>query len=122
MNNIKINIKATDIELDQDLRDYVEKKVTKFGKLLQEQPDEAFVYFEVARTTMGQQQGDIYRADCSVEISGQKYYAQSEKSDIKMAVDDVKNKLFREIRNSKNKHTSFIRRGGAALKRMMRRK
>lgn len=119
--NITINIKATNLELTNEIRDYIEKKVTKFGKLLTEEPDSVFVYFEVAKTTTGQQNGDIYRADCNVEFSGKKFYAASETADILNSIDDVKQKLFREIRKNKNKSTSLIRRGHAKLKRMMKR-
>lgn len=122
---VKINVKATNMDLTPEIHDYVVEKVTDLGKLLQKFQDEGaevLVQFEVAKTTNHHQSGDkLFRADCNVSINGVgDFYSHKEEQDIFAAIDIVKDKLFREIRSGKNKRETLFRRGARSVKKMLR--
>lgn len=117
---ITINIKSTNTELSPALRDYIETKVTKLGQLLQKQEGDIFVYFDIAKLTQHHNKGDIYHADAKVRLAGKEFYASAEGEDYMIAIDKVKEKLYREIRNDKNKGQSLFRRGASRMKRLLR--
>lgn len=123
--DIKINIKATNVALSPELHDYVVQKVTDLGKLLQKFQDEGaevLVQFEVAKTTNHHQSGDkLFRADCNIAINGVgDFYAHKEEQDLFAAIDIVKDKLFREIKKSKNKKVTLYKRGALQLKNLLK--
>ena len=123
--DIKINIKATNVDLTDEIHDYVVKKVTNLGKLLrkfQDQGAEVLVQFEVAKTTNHHLSGDkLFRADCNIAINGiGDFYAHQEEQDLFAAIDSVKDKLFSEIRRGKNKKEVLFRRGARSIKKMFR--
>ena len=123
--DIKINIKATNVDLTDEIHDYVVKKVTNLGKLLQKFQDdgaEVLVHFEVAKTTNHHQSGEkLFRADCNIAINGiGDFYAHQEEQDLFAAIDAVKDKLFREIRSNKNKKFDLYKRGALKLKNFLK--
>ena len=118
--NITINIRAHHIELTDDIRAYIEQRVTKLGQLLQKHQGDVFAYFEVSRVTTDQQTGEVYRADCTIDISGKQFYASEEAEDVRSAIDAVKEKLYREMRKNKNKSRDLMRRGAKKLKNLLR--
>lgn len=120
LDNVKLNIKATNTDLTDDVRSYIERRVTKLGKLLKEHSGEVFVYFEIAKTTDHHENGLIYRADANVDIGGKIFYADAVKEDFRTAIDSVKTKLFREISEHFGKKSSLMRRGAAQFKKMLR--
>lgn len=121
MENIKINLKATNIDLTESIRDHVEKRVTKLGKLLSSSKTEVFIEFEVAKTTNHHNNSEnLFRAECKVNFFGKDYYAASEQPDLYLAIDSVKDIIFRDIKRDKNKTRNLFIRGARVLKRGIR--
>ncbi|MCD8495154.1 MAG: ribosome-associated translation inhibitor RaiA [Candidatus Pacebacteria bacterium] len=117
--NLTINIKATDIELTDPIRDYIENKVTRLGKFLQSQGGDIFVYFEIAETAHRNNE-ETYRADCKVVLRGKDFYASATGPDYMKAIDEVKEKLYHTIHQSKGKEASLFLKGARALKKLFR--
>ena len=122
---IKINVKATNVDLTDEIHDYVVQKITNLGKLLQgfqDQGAEVLVQFEVAKTTNHHQSGEkLFRADCNIAINGVgDFYSSQEEQDLFAAIDGVKDKLFREIKRGKNKKRALWKRGALKLKNMLK--
>ena len=120
---IKINLKATNMDLSDPVTDYVIKKATNLGKILKKIQDaggEVMMNFEVGRTTNHHKSGQVYKADSHVTIDGEQFYASSEQDDLYAAIDDCKDKLFAEIKKKKDKTKALYKRGAQKLKDMVR--
>lgn len=118
-----INIKATNIELTPAINDYVEKRVTNLGKLLskiEEKEGEVMVNFEVGKSTNHHKSGEYFHTDCSIHIKGKKFYASSDKEDLYQAIDDVKEKLFHEISQDKDRSITLFHRGARKIKNLLK--
>jgi len=120
---MKINLKATNMELTEAIHDYVEKKVTNLGKLLSKMEDEGsevLVNFEVGKSTNHHKSGEYFHTDCSINIKGKKFYASSDKEDLYEAIDDVKDRLFGEISQNKDKSLTLFHKGARKIKDLIR--
>ena len=120
---MKINLKAINIEITQTMRDYIEKRVTNLGKLiskLEEKGSEAQVYFEVSKTTNHHKSGEVFRAHCTIELGGTTFDMSATDQRLEAAIDEVKDNLFREIHQKKDRNTALYRRGAAKIKDMLK--
>lgn len=119
-----INILAKKIELTDKLKNYISKKVTSLGKILQKiknKGGEVKVNFEVSQSTKHHKNGLIFHADSTVRIDGKRFHSSADDEDIYKAVDSVVDSLFREISQNKDKKQTLARRGAKSVKKMMKR-
>ncbi len=120
---MKINIQAKNIEITGAIEEYIEKRVTNLGKILfqiEESGEEAQVLFNIAKTTNHHKAGEVFRADCSVNIKGKKFYSSVDKEDLYEAIDDVKENIYREIDKNKDRRQTLFKRGALSVKKMMK--
>ena len=117
--SINTNIKATNMDLTSAISDYVGKRLDSIHKFIKE-GNKAIIYVEVGKTTNHHKQGDVYRAEFNVEISGNKYYAFSEKEDLYVAIDDAKGEIVRQITSNKDKKQTLFKRGAKSVKKMLK--
>jgi len=120
---MQINLQSKNIELTEAIKDYVSKRVTNLEKLLsniEANKGEARVNFEVIKTTNHHKAGEIFHADCMINIAGKKYYGSSDHEDLYSAIDEVKEKLFNDIQKNKDKRQTLFKRGGASIKKMLK--
>ena len=118
---MNINIKATNIELTAEIKEYINKKITKLEKFFPSvAPDAISVNFEIAQKG-GQQSGEIYHSDCVVDVPGnEKFYAQADSYEVNAVIDEVESALEREIKRKSKKRQTMLHRGGRRLKNMLR--
>jgi putative sigma-54 modulation protein len=116
---MKINIKATGIELNPAISEYVEKKVSSLEKYFADSPD-ALAQVEVGRTTQHHRSGEIFKAEVHITGSGFDLYAVSESTDLYAAIDEVKDELGRELTHVKGKRFARTRRGARYVKNMLK--
>jgi putative sigma-54 modulation protein len=116
---MKINIKTTTISLTPAISDYVDKRFSSLDKFFQ---NDSTVMFdlELAKTTNHHKNGDIFKAEIHITGKDKNIYASSEKEDLYAAIDDVKDEILREVKNSNEKIRSLLRRGGAKIKNLLR--
>lgn len=115
---MKINIKATNIELTPAINDYVNKKLMGLEKFTKDK--ELIIYAEVGKTTNHHKSGDIYKAEFNIEISGVKFYTVSEKEDLYKAIDDAKEEMVYQIKNNKKRKQTLFKRGSMSVKKMLK--
>ena len=115
---MKINIKATGIELTPDISAYAEKIVSTLDRLLGGK--DAVAQVELGKTTHHHEKGEVYKAEVHLIGDGLDMYAVSEKEDLRSAIDDVKDEIATELKKMKGKRFALMRRGGLAVKNMMR--
>jgi putative sigma-54 modulation protein len=100
---MKISIKATNVEITPSLREYVEEKIGSLEKFVKRwnTEDGVEVWVEVGRTTEHHRKGDVFRAEADLRLPGKILRAEEDHSDVRVAVDRVREKLQREIEKYK---------------------
>ncbi|MDB5239020.1 MAG: Ribosomal subunit interface protein [Candidatus Parcubacteria bacterium] len=99
--------------------EFVDKKLDKISKLVQSDPS-AICDLELARTTAHHHKGDIFKADIHIVGNGIDAYATAQHEDIYMAITDAKDEILRELKGTKGKRISIVRRSGARVKAMVK--
>lgn len=93
-----ISIQAKDIELTDELRAYTEQKMEGLFKFFDNVID---VKVHLVRTTQHHQKGDIFKASAEMALPGKTLHAEEVASDMKLAVNGLKDSMTREIKNYK---------------------
>lgn len=106
---MNIRIKATKIELTQNIKDYVQEKMDMLEKYLGNiQVLNCDV--EVGMSVGGQQSGQIYRAEVNLEVPGKILRVEKTEKELFKAIDKVKDHLIRSILKYKEKRIDRKRR------------
>lgn len=116
---MNINIKATNMELTSAISDYVNKRLSGIEKFVKT-GEKVITYIEVGKTTNHHKQGDVFRAEFNIEISGTKFYTFSEKEDLYEAIDDAKKEIIRQITSNKDRKQTLFKRGAKSVKKMLK--
>jgi ribosomal subunit interface protein len=116
---MNINLKATNITLSPSISEYTDKHFKKVSKLLRDN-EAVQCDIELARTTEHHNKGEIFRAEIHIVGGGKNLYASSERSDLYVAIIAVRDEILRELKSKNDKSRSFIRRGGARVKAMVK--
>ena len=117
---MKINIKATSIELTQAISDYVYKKISSIEKYLDKSNTDVIAQVEVGRSTRHHKTGNIFRAEVHITGMGLDLYAVSEMEDLYAAIDVVKDEIVHNVVQSKGKRQTLAKRGAGMMKNIMK--
>lgn len=117
---MKINIKATNTTLTPAISDYVNKRIDSLTKFIDSSDTGAMADVEVGVTTHHHQSGEIFRAEVNLYTKGKQFRAEHEDVDLYVAIDKVRDEVAEELRSSRKKETSLLRRGGAAIKNLLK--
>ncbi len=116
---MKINLKATGIELTPAISSYVEKKILPVEKFIAKS-DEAIVNVEVGKTSDHHKGGDIFRAEVHITGPGLDIYAVTKMDDLYAAIDVVKDEVMRTAVQLKDKRQTLTRKGAELMKNVMK--
>lgn len=112
-----IQFKATNTELDGALQDLVEQKLHSLKKFTGEGQDlKCEVEFE---KVTAQQSGNVHRIEVNFYQDGKLFRAEATEESFEKAVDEVRNELHKEMRRSRKKEETLLKRGGRVIKKMM---
>lgn len=118
---MKINIKATGIEMTKAISDYVYKRVSHIEKYLDKRNNPDIVaQVEVGKSTRHHKSGNVFRAEVHITGVGIDLYAVSEIDDLYAAIDMVKDEIVQNILQLKGKRETLARRGAKMMKNMMK--
>jgi len=117
---MKINIKATGIELTPAISDYVHKKLSMLEKHIEGNAQGVVALVEVAKVTEHHKLGEIFRTDVHLAGEGIDLYTAEETEDIFSSIDKVKDELILQLTRTRGKQQTLIRKGGQKIKEMMR--
>jgi len=118
---IKVNkIKATNIDLTDAISSYVDKCVSAFEKYVSPDDTSVSADIEIGKTTNHHNTGPVFRAEINFSVGGKMFRAASEQEDLYAAVDKVKEEMCRELSYDKNKQRTLLKRGGAAIKSLLK--
>lgn len=117
---MKINIKATNTFLTPAISDYVTKRIDSLEKFADKTDETLMADVEVGKTSQHHQRGDVFRAEINLRIRGKQLRAVAEEADLYAAIDKVRDEMAEELRSSRKKDINLMRRGGAAIKNLLR--
>ena len=117
---MKINERGTNMEITGEIKDFLYKKLAHLDKFIDQTDDSIICDVELGKTTNHHKNGDIFRAEINVFMDGQTLRAVAEEEDLFSAIDIAKDEIVREVKISKDKKISLIRRGGAKIKGMVK--
>lgn len=107
------------MELTDAISDYVNNRLSGIKKFIKD-GEEMLTLVEVGKTTNHHKQGDVFRAEFNVDISGNKFYTFSEKEDLYEAIDDAKKEIIRQITSNKDRKQTLFKRGAKSVKKMLK--
>jgi ribosomal subunit interface protein len=114
-----MNIKTTGLELTPAISEYLDKRFEAIAKFFVDDST-AQIDVELAKTTNHHKNGDIFKAEVHIVAKGVNTYASSEKEDLYIAIDSVRDEVLRKVKSSNDKHRSLVRRGGAKIKNIIK--
>ena len=116
---MKFIIKSKDIKISDELNSYIEKRIGKLEKFLENvDPEllEATVEFE--KIIGGQRQWEIYEAHVNLQWPGKFFRSEVRGENFFSMVDDAKEELEIEIRKYKTKKETLFIRGARSFKKL----
>ncbi len=117
---MRINIQTKNLDLSDAIRAYVEDKVQNFSKLLSEELD-PLLEIELAKERPDQNNGEeLFKAEINLLFRGEQIYLDALASDLYAAIDELKDKVMRELRQSKEKTEALAREGAREAKAILR--
>ena len=118
---MKIVIRTINLELLPRIEEYIHQKIGGVDKLLDDMDREVIeARVEIGKITKAQQKGDIFRAEVNLTLPGRLLRVEAEESDLRTAIDRVKDGLQREIKKYRGKKEAKYKRGARKAKRLIR--
>ncbi len=115
----QIVVKATNIELTSSLSSLIDQKFSTLEKLIPADETDVRCRVEVEKLSE-HQSGKIYRVESNLYVSGKSFRAEATEEQVEKAIDEVRDELKRELDTAQGKRKSLLKRGGQALKNMLR--
>ena len=105
-NGMKINLKFTNLDPSPAIAEYVRSKFSSLDKLVEKFDAEGAVLadVEIARTTKHHHKGPVFRAEINLQLPKKIIRAEHEDWDVRVAIDQMRHKLQREIVKYKETH------------------
>ncbi len=115
-----IRIKATDYELTEETRNYLETRLATLEKLLGGAPNVRFEV-ELGRAAGRARHGkNLWFAEIQIIVPGQEpVRATNNAEGINAAIDDAKEEVERQLRKNKQRGIRLTRRVGARIKNLL---
>lgn len=117
---MRIIIKTGHGEFSEESRVTIEEKLSPLGKLLGNDEERALLEVEIERAPAEGRSSEPYRMSANIKLDSHTYHAEAVKPTVESVSDRVREELSNEIRHAKGKSKSLWKRGGAALKSMLR--
>lgn len=117
---MNINIKATNIELNTEIKDYVDSKILSLDKFLNSGNDIP-VFLEIGRESNHHQNGpDVFMAEIHFSFEGKEFYIKDRAAELFAAIDLVRDETQRQIKNRKGKSQTLFVRGARKIKKRIK--
>ena len=104
---MKIIISGKHLKITDAIKNYTEEKINKISKYT-DAITEVAVVLSVEDTKSS---GQIHKADGLVYASGTKIKVETENTDLYAAIDELEEKLERQVRKYKEKQKDFTKKG-----------
>ena len=111
------NIKGTEVAITPELRAYVEKKLEQADKFLANDPT---ALIDVELEFAAGEGGKKYRVELTLTATREMHRAEARGEALHEAIDLCIEELMQELRRTKEKRTTLVRRGAARIKDFVR--
>lgn len=118
---MKINVKATNFALTESLSQYLDDKLSKLKKYLDESKAEVMVNVEIGKTTEHHRHGDVFKAEINLDLAGQGLKRSVVvDEDVYVAIILARDEVIRQIKTSQRKKGALFMKGARKIKEMLR--
>ena len=117
---MNITIRTPKYKLTRETEALIEEKLAAPLRLLGEKGDNAFLEIEVEQAPPEGRSSEPFRLVARLVVDNKVYHAEAVKPSPESAADRVRSELESEIRKDRGRSRRLWRRGGSALKRMLR--
>lgn len=117
---MKISYKTKDMEMTPAIQEYADKRLRALDRFVSRDDESVSCVVEMGKTTRHHKSGDVFRAEVKLHIAGRDLYAVSERDDLYVAIDEVKDEIVRQVTSYRDKSTTLMRRGASQIKNMIR--
>ena len=117
---MQISINEKKYKLTPETERLIEEKLVAPLRMMGDKADEALLDIEIEQAPPEGRSSAPFRLVANLTLGGRVYHSEAVKPSPESAADRVRNELEAEIRRSRGRSNRLIRRGGAALKRMLR--
>lgn len=115
-----IDFKATNYELLPEVRESATRKLMSLEKYLNEGKSTAHAYVELGKETEAHNNGRIWRVEINLVVAGTSFRATALEETLENALDRATAELVRVLKSAHTRKHSLMKRGGAAVKAMLR--
>lgn len=108
---MKIIVKATKLELDQTILQYIDDKIGSLSRFIKkfEEKSEIKTEVEIARTTRHHRHGNVFYAEANIHLPKKIIRGEHSDWDVRVAIDKIKDKLQRELKTYKEEKRDSVR-------------
>jgi ribosomal subunit interface protein len=119
---LKLNIKATNIKLDDALYKYIYEKIGTLDKFIEDIDGSVQAWVEVGKPSRHHQTGLEFYAEVDIRLPGQGKVLRSESRHLNLhiAIDQFKDELQRELKQYKGRQEAKYKRGARVAKKLIR--
>jgi len=120
--NMQINIKAKDLELTGDLKEFINQKVKHIEKFLHLSGDQqATAEVEIGKEFgKHHKHGNTIYGEINLSVWGKLFRARELAEDKKVAIEQVVEEIVRQVRRDKEKKLDLFRRGAGQIKKLLK--
>ena len=117
---MKTHIKVTNTSLTPAIEEYIYKKMEMLDKLIHKDDTSAHVAVEVGKNSEHHKAGEIFFSELNMHIAGKDLRVRFDADDIYAAIDKAKDEMMHALRAHRGKRETLLRRGGSAIKNMLK--
>ena len=100
---MKVNIKATNLDLTPEIKKAIEEKIATLDKFISHTDTSVEAFVEVAIETRHHKKGKIYYAEVNIKVPGEIIRSEAKEDNIFKAINTVKDELQRLLKKYKAK-------------------
>ncbi len=117
---MNVTSKATRYGRAPETEALIEKTLAAVSRLLGDESEGALLEIEIEKAPPEGRSSEPIRLEARLTVKGDVFYAEATKPNPESAADKVRSELEAELRRQRGRARKLWRRGGAALKRMLR--
>ncbi len=117
---MNINIKARNIDLTSEIKDYVNEKFDSLHKFLPRTSD-GVLFVEIGKDSNHHQNGEeLFKCELRFSMNGKDIFVEDSSAELFAAVDLVRDEAIREIKEKKEKSQTLFVRGARKIKKRIK--
>ncbi|MFC1663881.1 ribosome hibernation-promoting factor, HPF/YfiA family [Patescibacteria group bacterium] len=102
---MKFSLKTTNLELTPDIYGHLEKTINSLDKFIENVDSVVQAWVEIGRISQHHRSGKIYRVEVQIRLPGKSVRSEAVAKTIFQAINEVKDKLQRELKQYKGKNS-----------------